>query len=189
MQTIREFLRRLGHPVALVGTKPLAGGPRVKVIWPAEQHDPPDEAAWLSHDYYSVYSQLNPLRGEMLTVQPEPWVSVRDSMIARRTRLLIDVDGHDLPKEIAREQKDEIKERYGTPLIETDSGNGYGLIYEIDLPNDADSKFRVQHFLQRLKADFPCVDAGCFNAARLTRVIGTPNRSIVDGSRIKTELA
>jgi hypothetical protein len=182
LPTIREFLRRLAHRVVLVGL-----GERTRVIWPVEQDDPADSADWLSRQSHSVYVNLNPLEPYMESVAPhmrDPHDqddipgSVRDAMIARRTHLLIDVDGHDCPKEEARDQKDAIKARYGPPLIETDSGRGYGLIYNIDYPNDHDAKQRVRKLLKNLKADYPCVDHGVFNAARLTRLIGTPNRSI-----------
>jgi len=98
------------------------------------------------------------------------------------------VDGHDVPKDIARQQKDAIKAEIGEPLIETDSGNGYGLIYTCNLPNDERSKQQVQAYLQRLKARFTCVDTSVFGAGRLTRVIGTLNKSVLDGSRIMTRL-
>jgi hypothetical protein len=158
------------------------------VIWPAEQDDPADQAAWLSHFYYSVYANLNPLADYIHEAIPPAGRSVSDAMIARRTRILIDIDGHAAPKELAREQKDAIKDRFGPALIETDSGNGFGLIYACDYPNDDDAKQRVRIFLENLKADFSCVDTSCFNAGRLTRVIGTPNRSVIDHSRISTRL-
>ncbi|MGE0696882.1 MAG: hypothetical protein AB7O59_22400 [Pirellulales bacterium] len=181
--TVAEFLKRLGHAVAIVGVKPTtANTPPSSVKWPAEQTDILRHVARMSRYYYSVYVNLNPLRPEILS----PKGSVRDNRIASRTRVLIDIDGHDVPKEVAREQKDAIKVKLGEPLIETDSGNGYGLIYPCDMPNDQHSKHVVRTLLNTLKAEFPCVDASCFNAGRLTRLIGTPN--VRDGVRIPTEL-
>lgn len=187
--TIAEFLTRLGHRVALVGRKPVERAPKSMVIWPAEQDDVPDQAAWLSGQYHAVYVNLNPLKPYLADCVPPTGRSVADNMIARRTRLLIDIDGHDVPKEMAREQKDNIKAQIGEPpLIETDSGNGYGLIYECDMPNDEDSKRRVQIYLQRLAGQFPCVDTSVFGAGRLTRLIGTLNKSVITGERIPTQL-
>lgn len=183
--TVAEFLRRLGHPVALIGRKPVDSAPSSMVIWPIEQDDAADQACCLSQQYHAVYANLNPLASYMLDVMPDRGRSVSDDMIARRTRLLIDVDAHDAPKELARDQKDAIKARYGAPLIETDSGNGYGLIYAIDYPNDADAKHRIKILLERLKAEFSCVDTSTFNSGRLTRVIGTLNKSST-GERINT---
>ncbi len=175
-ETCDAFLRRIGHRVALVGRKPRdPHAPKSKVLWPAEQSDPVDEALGLSREYASVYANLNPLTSEMLRTVPAVGVSVRDAMIARRTRLLVDVDAHDCDKAIACEQAEAIRARYGEPLLFTDSGNGFGLIYQIDYPNDEDSKRRVELFLQQLKSQFPCVDDGVWNAGRLTRVIGTMN--------------
>lgn len=187
--TVTTFLHRLGHRVALVGMKPIGHAPRSMVIWPAEQgNDVADHAWYLSSLYHAVYCNLNPLAAYMLDVLPEQGRSVNDAMIGARTRVLIDVDGHNVPKDVARTQKDAIKAEIGEPLIETDSGNGYGLIYACNLPNDEQSKHRVRTYLQRLKARFPCVDTSVFGAGRLTRVIGTLNRSVIDGGRIPTAI-
>jgi hypothetical protein len=91
-----------------------------------QQDDVADQACWLSRQYHAVYCNLNPLAAYMLDVIPPAGRSVTDKMIAARTRVLIDVDGHDVPKGSAREQKDAIKAEIGPPLIETDSGNGFG---------------------------------------------------------------
>jgi hypothetical protein len=185
--TVREFVSRLGHPVALVGLKPIGNAKKTTVIWPAEQDDAADQACWLSRHYLSVYCNLNPLEPYMLDVVPDPWRSINDRMISKRTRVLIDVDGHDVPKDTAKVQWQAIRDRLGEPLIATDSGNGYGLIYTCDLPNDANSGLKIKSYLEQLKAEFPCVDAGVFNAGRLTRVIGTLNRSAT-GERIPTAI-
>jgi hypothetical protein len=187
--TIREFFRRLDHRAALVGLKPIDDAPNSTVVWPSQTDDPADTACWLASQYYSVYCNLNPLAAYALESVPlNPGASVRDNMIARRTRLLIDIDAHHSTKELAEAQKDAIKERYGPPLLENDSGNGYALIYPIDYPNDDDAKQRIRIFLEQLKIDFACVDTSVYGAGRLTRIIGTPNRSVIDGSRIPTLL-
>ncbi len=186
--TIANFLALLGHPVALVGLKPVDVALAFACVWPAEQTDVVDQAAWLGRQYHAVYVNLNPLHPEMMSALPEAGRSVSDTMIARRTRVLINIDGHDVPKEVAREQMEAIKAQIGEPLMATDSGNGYGLIYTCDLPNDEESKRRVQIYLQQLKAEFPCVDTSVYGAGRLTRLIGTLNRSVIDGSRITTSL-
>jgi len=128
------------------------------------------------------------MQSQMNTAFPAPGRSVSDAMIGRRTRVLIDIDGHNVSKEQAREQMEAIRAKIGEPLMATDSGNGFGLIYTCDLPNDDDSKRRVKTYLQQLKADFACVDTCVYGAGRLTRLIGTLNRSVIDGSRIPTSL-
>lgn len=189
-ETVAEFLRRLGHRVALVARKPAFPHlPKSVVVWPVDQgDDPADIACGLASDYHAVYANLNPMHDYMAHVSPDPWRSVCDSMIARRTRILIDVDAHDRPKAEAREQFDAIRRELGEPLIAADSGNGFGLIYSCNLPADQASWHRVRIFLAQLKEKYPCVDAGVFTASRLTRVIGTLNRSVKDGSRICTHL-
>lgn len=194
-ETIEIFLKRLGHPVMLKGRKPAtAHAPKSTILFPSEQSDTVGEAAELAKQYHAVYVNLNPLLEEYVEGVPYKCpndgggkMSVRDCMIARRTRLLVDVDGHDVPKEVARQQKDAIKAKLGEPLIETDSGNGYGLIYAIDLPNEEQSTSLIKRVLAGLKKDFDCVDTSCANAGRLTRVIGTLNVS-ADGIRIPTRL-
>lgn len=187
-QTVSEFLRRLGHRVALVGLKPRKSWlPRSQVIWPIDQgDDPADVACWLSDQYGSVYANMNPLREELFTVRPSAGVSIRDTMISRRTRVLIDVDAHDCEKQIAERQKDDIIAELGEPLISADSGNGYGLIYAVDLPADAGRS--VARFLAELKIRHSCVDESVHTLSRLTRVIGTPNVAKAAGCRIPTRL-
>lgn len=178
-ETVHAFLRLLGHRVALVGMKPREPRiPKTHVIWPADQHEPEDHACWLSSRYASVYCNLNPLVPEILECVPSAGVSVRDKMIARRTRLLIDIDAHGGEPESVEPQKDAIRDRYGLPRIETFSGRGYGLIYPIDYPNDTTASHRIKTFLLNLNGEFPAVDVSVFGAGRLTRVIGTANRSI-----------
>lgn len=179
IDTVLEFFQRIGHPVALVGLKPTdPQASKTQVIWPAEQDDPADQACWLSRRFGSVYANLNPLADYMLCCVPPDGRSVSDPMIARRSRLLIDIDAHEGDIEAARVQKDAIKERHGPPLIESFSGRGFGLIYPIAFPNDEDAKQRVRLFIERLRAEFPAVDDSVYSAGRLTRVIGTLNRSI-----------
>ncbi|HEX4144696.1 MAG TPA: hypothetical protein VHY91_14410 [Pirellulales bacterium] len=184
--TVAEFLRRLGHPVAIVGRKPLDGSGRQTVIWPAETDDPADVACGLAYDYQNVYVNLNELTPDALAMVPEQGVSIRDAMIARRSHLLIDIDGP--PKEEAREQFAAILDELGEPLIATDSGNGYGLIYTINLPSTRDNTVRVTTYLRQLKDRFPRVDIAVASASRLTRVIGTLNRCKISGERIATHL-
>jgi hypothetical protein len=172
--------------VALVGLKPIGRAPKSTVLWPIDIDDAADEACSLSRQYFSVYCNLNALAPYMLDVRPDEGRSVNDRMIARRTRLLIDVDAHDGDKAAARHQAEAIKAELGQPLIHSDSGNGYGLIYSIDLPNDEASKFRVSTFLRSLHDRYSCVDESVYTAGRLTRVIGTQNRDKLTKARITT---
>ncbi|MEX1039733.1 MAG: hypothetical protein WDZ51_03825 [Pirellulaceae bacterium] len=159
---------------------------RSRIIWPIDQDDPADIACGLSEDYSSVYCNLNPLRVELLSVDPGPGVSIRDSMILARTRVLVDIDAHHGNKQQAEIEKDAIRNELGPPLIESDSGNGFGLIYPCRLPPTQSPQ--LQSFLLGLKARFPCVDASVHTLSRLTRVIGTTNTSKAHQGRIPTKL-
>ena len=54
-----------------------------------------------------------------------------------------------------------------------DSGNGWHLLYRIDLPNSRDATEIVQSVLSRLHQLFPMVDAGNFDAPRLCKLYGS----------------
>ncbi|WP_428304641.1 hypothetical protein [Lacipirellula sp.] len=187
-QTIVEFLDRIGHPVAIVARKPVDDrAPPMQVLWPVDQTDRIDQIEWLAEQYNAVYCNLNPLQERYLSVRPKHGSSVKDVMIARRSRLLIDIDGHGVPLDEAERQKDAVKAHLGWPvLIETFTGNGYGLIYETDLPTDRASNKQVKDFLHGLNEQFNCVDVSCSNSGRLTRLIGTWN--VRDGVRIPTRI-
>jgi hypothetical protein len=184
LPTIREFLRRLGHPVVLIGQQPIRGHENA-VIWPVDQDDPADEACALIRSYHRIFVNLNPLRRELLDARPvEPWRTVRRPMIDRISRLLIDLDAQGSSKAEAYRQMLAIREELGEPLMATDSGNGHALIYPVELP--ATSYLRVVQFLKELKQRYSCVDSSVGTPERLTRLIGTMNRSKQTGERIPT---
>jgi hypothetical protein len=61
--------------------------------------------------------------------------------------------------------------------VAADSGNGGHRLYQIDLPNDDDSRALVQHCLEALALYFTdsvvALDVSVFNAARIWKVYGT----------------
>jgi len=66
---------------------------------------------------------------------------------------------------------------------EVDSGNGYHLLYRIDLPNDAESKSLIRTFLKMLNKLLPDelrglaeIDTSVHNASRVTKLPGTTVR-------------
>ncbi len=80
-------------------------------------------------------------------------------------------------KQAAREQAERVREylrnrNWPEPML-CDSGNGWHLIYCIDLPNDDSSTELVRGVLARLHQLFPMVDAGNFNASRLCKLYGS----------------
>jgi len=107
------------------------------------------------------------------------------SDIARRTWLLVDLDplrpagvnSSEVEKQAAREQADAVREylrsrNWPDPML-CDSGNGWHLLYRIDLPNSRDATEIVQSVLSRLHQLFPMVDAGNFDAPRLCKLYGS----------------
>jgi hypothetical protein len=193
--TIREFLTRLDHRVIVVARKPLADRPvelpDQYVLWPVQLIDPVDQIAWLANYYDAVYVNLNPLLSDWHHKSLPHGRTIKDVMIARRTRILLDIDAHGCELSQAADERDKAREwvqqRWGDfPIMETESGNGYGLIYACDFANDDESKRGVRALLTTLNKEFPLVDAKCSNAGRLTRAIGTFNRR--DGERVQTRI-
>jgi len=164
-----------------------------------------EAAAGITGDYASgVYVTMNPvdpaLPAELGRALNRLYRNVGkttpDARIARRLFLLIDVDAvkpADIPgiagmsargaeRAAALATRDEIEawlqaQGWRRPRVETSSGNGGGLLYEIDLPNDEMSKQLIKGVLEALSARFTTatatVDVANSNAARITRAIGT----------------
>lgn len=142
------------------------------------------EALRLNSLGYNIYIVMNPIRESF------QGKSAGDADISHRDLLLIDIDraekktepatDHDV--EAARLVADSIKtfmEELGcSDPIRAMSGNGHHLYYVLaDMPNDEDSKSKVQQFLltlaQRFDTDIVKVDTVVFNASRITKVLGT----------------
>ncbi len=113
-----------------------------------------------------------------------------DPRITRRRIFLIDVDAANPPgmsataeeRAAALATRDEIEiwlqgEGWRSPRVVTCSGNGGGLLFEIDLPNDEAARQLIKHALEALHARFTTpaatVDVANSNAARITRIPGT----------------
>ncbi len=116
----------------------------------------------------------------------------KDSDILSRLRLLIDLDPHsaergadeastDAEKELARLKMVEVDlwlDELGWPApIIADSGNGWHLLFAIDLPNDDQSHQLIRDFLNALSERFSdnqvAVDISVHNASRVTKCYGT----------------
>ena len=119
------------------------------------------KAAWLS---------LNPFRPEIVTVDAHltpAKETMKDELVLSRKQLLIDIDSPrppetnatDAEKQLAREQAQQVREYltgrgWPAPMF-ADSGNGWHLVFLIDLPNDDDATALVRSVLERLKKLFP----------------------------------
>ena len=111
--------------------------------------------------------------------------------ILRRRWLLIDIDPErhvpegqskevnstDAEKaaalEVATAIRAELASRGWPEPVQADSGNGWHLLYRIDLPNDDASTDLVRRDLAGLKARFPLVDSKVSDAPRLVKLHGT----------------
>ncbi len=141
-----------------------------------------------------VYVTLNPVTPDLLARSKnrvKPWVkrTTKDEEVIRRRWLPIDIDpvrpagisASDTEQEAALGRMVEIenllsKRGWPTPLSAL-SGNGWHLLYRIDLPNDNAAAKLLQAVLTALAALFndetAVVDEATYNAARLVRVYGT----------------
>lgn len=143
-----------------------------------------------------AYYTLNPVKDAAYARSPavvgagRDVASAADKDIEHRTRLLIDIDAprevsnvaaSEAEKAVARQLFEEVgaflREQGWPEPIQIDSGNGYQLIFAIDLPPDDGGL--VQRALQALAAKFPRPDAGIdtavHNPARIARLPGTWN--------------
>jgi hypothetical protein len=156
------------------------------------------EAGKLEDRGHTVYVTLNEVNPALLSraanrarkVYREPLTS--DADIFRRRWLPLDLDpkrpsgvsATDEEKEAARGRASEVREHLkarGWPEpVYGDSGNGYHLLYQVDLPNDAESLVLVRGVLEGLSFKFSdelvSVDTTTSNAARIWKLYGTTAR-------------
>jgi hypothetical protein len=149
-----------------------------------------------------IFWTLNPVDGSLLArygsnvIQPAAALTTSDKEILRRTHLLIDADpvrpagisSSDAEKQLAAEVVAHVKEElnaqnWSLPL-EFDSGNGFHLVYSVDLPNDDVSRDLVKSCLVSLASRFDTpavkIDTSVFNAARICKAYGSMARKGVD---------
>jgi hypothetical protein len=131
-----------------------------------------------------TYFTLNPLK-------PDLEKTARDADVLGRHWLLVDIDAvrgvagvqnaTEAEKQSAIELGYAIRDSLAglgwPPPIVIDSGNGYHLLYRIQLPNDDESRDLVKSALvelaRRFDNDAAKVDTGVFNAARISKLPGT----------------
>jgi hypothetical protein len=151
-------------------------------------------AAGLSGRAEGVYFTLNPVHPDLLAraanrVEPYAKHATDDRYIVQRRWLLIDCDpvrpaGISATEEEKSEAgkaavavKDWLGERGWPEPVMADSGNGYHLLYRIDLPNAPESTALVGRVLKALAAHFSTervkLDTAVGNAARITKLYGT----------------
>lgn len=173
-----EGIAGLGYPVNITFTS--AQYPDTECRYRAFEA----EALRLNKLGYNIYIVMNPI------CESFQGTSVGDPDISHRGLLLIDIDraekmtapATDDEVEAARLVADSIKafmeEREWSDPIRVMSGNGHHLYYVLaDMPNDEESKLRIQNTLlalaQRFDTDIVKVDTVVYNASRITKVPGT----------------
>jgi archaellum biogenesis ATPase FlaH len=121
-----------------------------------------------------------------------------DNIITGRTMILIDLDpvrisgvnATDEEKGYARKTMCAIgsflkAQGFSTPVV-ADSGNGYHMYYRVKLQNTPENTQLVKDFLGVISDQFSSdkcdVDTSVFNAARITKLIGTTSRKGTDTS-------
>lgn len=139
-----------------------------------------------------VYVTLNPVNPALLARSQNRFTEAKDSHttadkdITSRRWLLVDCDpqrpagisASDEEKAKAHEQAravyTHLKEDGWPEPVAADSGNGYHLLYRLDLPSESD---RVQKCLealhQRFSTDEVSIDTSVFNPARICKLYGT----------------
>jgi putative DNA primase/helicase len=142
-----------------------------------------------------LYFTLNPLRLDL----DKP---ARDADVERRLLILIDCDPARDPEAMraagdgAKLSSTEIEKAHARDLavrvrdhlaslgwpdpIEADSGNGYHLLYAVELPNDDRSRDLIRGALRELARRFDTaeasIDTKVFNSSRITKFYGTVAR-------------
>ncbi|MBK9442904.1 MAG: DUF3987 domain-containing protein [Comamonadaceae bacterium] len=158
--------------------------------WP----DLAEHAAQLSNNGAAVYITLNPVDPQLLgrynnRIEAFAGATTADKQIVRRRWLLIDLDparpaqtsASDTQLGAAHVKAQAIYKHlkgigWAEPMV-AKSGNGYHLLYAVDLPNDDDSTALLKGVLAALAEQFDDdqikVDRSVFNAARICKLYGT----------------
>ena len=144
---------------------------------------------------YNVFITMNPVVPSLIArannhLVPYAKQTTSDADILKREWVLVDIDPQrpsgvsatDEEKQAARELMETIRRYMDEKLawsepVRADSGNGYHLLYKIDLPNDSVSRELIKKSLRALdflfSTDQVKVDISTFNAARIIKLYGT----------------
>ncbi len=145
-----------------------------------------------------IYATLNPVKPALLArvcnrVVTHPKATTGDADIARRVWLPFDIDPvrpagiSSNPDELEAARARALDAAHWltgelgeAPAVWAFSGNGYHLLFRIDLPNDGKATASVKSIIDatadRFTDDAVAVDRTVFNAARIWKVYGTMAR-------------
>ena len=148
---------------------------------------------------HGVYWTLNPLdpsilarRANRVAYVGKDFQLARDSDVIRRRWILIDCDPvRTAGVSSARDELEasfdmicNVREHLGSSLgsdpIFAESGNGFHLLYRVDMPNDDAATKCIKDLLRYLAAKFDTdrakIDRSVFNASRICKFYGTTSR-------------
>ena len=146
------------------------------------------------HKAPGIYVTLNPVDPALLAraanrLKERAEATTCDADVVRRNSLLINVDFRrpagvsatddevEAAGRVARKIRTYLTAAGWPGCVLVMSGNGWHLLYRIDLPNDTASRDLVKRLLERLAVQFNAggveVDTSVFNAARVSKVPGT----------------
>lgn len=145
----------------------------------------------------NLYLTLNPIRlkegmNEGVCTAVGNGQGASDSDVLVLCNLLLDFDpvrpsgvcATDTEKRNARDRMEVVREYLNSlgwpePIV-ADSGNGYHLLYRIDLPNTEENATLLKEVIRSISARYSTaevgVDKSVWNPARITRLYGTVNR-------------
>jgi hypothetical protein len=195
---ITRFLGALRNPGEVVELRALkvrgSGRPfTVSGYFRIPEHLPDLIAGAVSLERASgVYTTLNPVHESLLSryharLEYHPESTTSDKEIVQRTRLLIDIDPtrfawisasegeKKTAWDVAQRVREDRKAIGWTEPIICDSGNGYHLIYAVDLPSDDGGKVAgiLKSLAKRFDTPHATVDTSTFNASRIVKLPGT----------------
>lgn len=152
------------------------------------------EAAKWSGKAPGIYITLNPVNSALLAravnrAAPYAKQTTSDTDIIRRCWLPLDFDPvrpsgisstegeHEAARKRALDVYHHLRGLGWSDPVAGDSGNGYHLLYHIDLPNDPKAETLVQHSIEaiafRFSDDVIEIDRKVYNAARIWKLYGT----------------
>lgn len=157
-----------------------------------------DRALELNAIGYNIYTCLNVIRPDFEGDEANG-ISVKDVDIVSRRYLLVDIDRVQTDQPATISELDEISKvahrietafcfDRGEEAISVCSGNGTHVYLPIDLPNDDEAKQFCRDALAKLAAKYDTptckVDTAVYNAARITKVLGTVARKGVETEEV-----
>lgn len=146
-----------------------------------------------------VYWTLNPLdpsvlsrRANRISIVDRDFALARDEDVIRRRWILVDCDpvrtaGVSSSQDelvasfdLICDAREYLRNMLPTDPIFGESGNGFHLLYRVDMPNDAASTKAVRDLLRHLASKFDStrakIDTSVFNASRICKLYGTLSR-------------